>query len=117
MSSKTSGTVSVTYNAVATNLSKVFVEGGEIRRLSDDGFIQMTHRHQTTKAGRVRSSIALKSTDISADPDVSATVTVTVDRPNDNTTVSKYVAKALVAFLNATTLEEVDLLVQQQNFG
>lgn len=117
MSSKTSGTVSVTYNAVATNLSKVFVEGGEIRRYSDDSLLQLTHRHSTTKAGRIRSSVALKSTDLSTDPDSSATVTVTIDRPSDNTTIAKYVGKALVAFLNATTLEEVDLLVQQQNFG
>lgn len=117
MSSKSSGTVTVTYNAVSTPLSKVFVEGGFIRRLSDDGLIEMTHRHALTKAGRVRSTISLKSTDVTADPDVSCTFSCTIDRPNDNTTVAKLVAKALVALLNATTFEEVDLLVQQQNFG
>lgn len=117
MSSKTSPTVSVTYNAVATDLTKVFVSGGEIRRYSADGFLQMTHQHTTTKAGRVRSAVRLKYTDVAADPDVSATINVTVDRPDDNVTVAKNVAKALVAFLNATTFEEVDLLVQQQNMG
>lgn len=117
MSTLSSPTVTITVNAVSTDVTKSVVDKNYIERTSADGMSSLQHARQLTNKGRVRATARVYVTDDTADPVVSASASFIVDFPKGEGAWGEVAAKALVDFLSANTQEEIPLLVAGHNYG
>jgi len=119
MSTKTASTVSVTYDAVATDLTKSDIGKGYVTRSSDDETLILKHNSSRTARGRLRRAVQLKTFFTDTDGVIhTGQCSVVVDMPGvDSNSLGLKCTEALVSFLQATTLEEAGLLVSGHNLG
>jgi HSP20 family molecular chaperone IbpA len=119
MSTKTASTVSVTYDAVATDLTKSDIGKGYVVRTSDDETLTLRHNSSKTARGRMRRAVQLRTVFTDTDGIIhTGQCSVVVDMPGvDSNSLGLKCTEALVSFLQATSLEEADLLVSGHNLG